>query len=159
MSRKIKFYLSHPFLDRLKGLEIQRELESKLGIKIHNPFYNGWEQEWIKDYDRGIIDDEEFNRFLKKYARKIVFSDFENIDRCDGLIALQTRVSWGVGYETMYAYLRNKPIFIFQPELIYNLYKIHPWNIVLAKCYRTKAGLIRGLKSYLKRITKYDASV
>ena len=151
MKRKLRLYLSHPFPERDKIKEWEIEIENKLDIELHNPFYDGWEAKWLVKYNKKTSSPEEFSKFVKRNYKRIVESDLRALQRCDGMIAFVPYPSIGVAMEILYmSYVLKKPVLIYQPSMIYSIVETHPWLKYFGKIYKTLKGLERGI-SKLKR--------
>lgn len=133
----MKLYLAHNFNNRKEFRNIELQLEKDLGTELFNPFYDDPSRiEEMKELDARNVDavtriksfNNPFNRDQED-AKTIVNRDLTNLAKCDGLVTIVEKPSFGTSIEICNAILMRKPVYF-----ISELYSQHPW----IKVYATK---------------------
>ena len=125
----MKLYLAHPFDARHRIREWELWIEEKTGIEIVNPFFD------VERNDKELIDSkgatlESKDTRERRYgitdaqAAAIVERDVDQIENCDGIIAIvDGSLSYGTIQEMVYARIMDK----FCLSMISNGQSRHPW--------------------------------
>lgn len=106
----LRLYLAHPILSREDVRRKELAFESRTGIVLVNPFYDGDEAEVIKLLDSGKLTLQEYAAKLNEegHGKEFVQDDLRAIDRNDGVVAVVYRgtPTIGTAMEVMYDVVR-----------------------------------------------------
>ena len=141
MRRRLKIYLSHPLGLRHEIKEWTKELEEKLHVRIHNPFYDARARKRIDItlFDRGKL--KPYSVEEKRKSEKMVERDLEAIRNCDVLIGVLPYLSIDIIMEIFYSgYVLQKP------TLVLTYLKGHPWLDTVARIYNTRKGIVNEIR-------------
>jgi hypothetical protein len=121
MTKRPRFYLAHPILDRDWVRKEELRLEKKFNLDLANPFYDEKERNDIKEIDAGKI-----MPYGIQLVDKIVFGDIDKINKSKGILGFVTSsVSVGTFMELFYnAWVLRHPAYIIVTNK--NL-QTHPW--------------------------------
>jgi hypothetical protein len=106
-------YLGHPFRSRDKVREWELKVEKKLGIELHNPFFDTKEvrEEVKNDGDA----EKKGTRLYTGNATEIVKRDLDSLRNSVGMVAvLDGGERYGTIMEIVYGCYFFKPVFIIQ---------------------------------------------
>lgn len=150
MRRRLKIYLSHPLGLRHEIKEWTKELEEKLHVRIHNPFYDARARKRIDItlFDRGKL--KPYSVEEKRKSEKMVERDLEAIRNCDVLIGVLPYLSIDIIMEIFYSgYVLQKP------TLVLTYLKGHPWLNTVARIYNTRKGIVNEIRK-IEEVMNYE---
>ena len=152
----MKLYFAHNFNNRKEFRKLELQLEKDLGIELFNPFYDDpTREEEMKELDAREYDDVKRIKQLQKKTFKnrfnvddtdanlIVRRDLTNLAKCDGLLTIVEKPSFGTTIEICNAVLIKKKIYF-----ISEIYTDHPW-IKIYVDYKFKT--INEFKQFIKK--------
>jgi len=148
MKRRLRIYLSHPPGLRHEIREWINELEKRLHVRIHNPFYDKKTRTNITLLNRGTI--KPYSTIEKRKSEKMVEINLKEIKNCDILLAVLPYPSIGTIMEVFYSgYILQKP------TLVLTYMKGHPWLNTVARIYNTRKGIVNEIRR-IKDVMNYE---
>ena len=143
---KLKIYLSHPPDLRREIIELTKELEKRLHVRIWIPFHTKTKD--ITLLERGKL--KPYSKEERRKCKKIVEANLKAIRKCDILIALLPYSSISIIMEIFYSgYVLQKP------TLVLTYMKSHPWLNAVARIYNTKEGIVNEIRR-IKDVMNYE---
>jgi len=151
----MKLYLAHGIFTRRDVRKLEKDIEKKLKIKLHNPFYdNPFEKKKriLQTLNSLIDENPDYHitvelKYSPRLSKRIVEEDMKYIKECDGLLAVIFEPSIGAAMEIFYAkHVLDKPVIVYTPW-------DHPWLYYFSdKVVKDKKALYKELRKLKKKV-------